>query len=160
MDRDLKKGDIIRTKVGNKDHPNYNQFAFAVCSGSGFGCSMSTIGNAIYVDHQSFDLKQVLANINKTPNMKTSNRWERFWGIEYLADAKKVLARKRKETYFIIPFNEGQELNYIETFEGTLIEATSRAVKIGSQLKRTLTQGTITIEVQDIDGNNVFKKVE
>jgi len=88
MDRDLKKGDIIRTKVGNKENPHYGEFCYSVCSGSGFGCSMNTMGNAIFVDHESFDINEVLSNKSKPPEDKTSDRWERFWGIDYMEEDK------------------------------------------------------------------------
>jgi hypothetical protein len=86
MDRDLKKGDIIRTKVRNKKHSKFREFCYSICSGSGFGCSMNTIGNAIIVDHQSFDLNEVLSNRDKESKQETSGRWERFWGIEYMEE--------------------------------------------------------------------------
>lgn len=86
QDRDLKDGDIIRCKVGKKEHPKYGEYCYAICSGQGFGCSMSTIGNAIFVDHESFDLEEVKTNRNKEPKKETSNRWERFWGIDYLVE--------------------------------------------------------------------------
>lgn len=87
QDRDLKKGDIIRCKVGNKENPHFGQYCYAICSGEGFGCSLSTMGNAIFISNQSFDLDEVLASRNKETKM--DDRWERFWGIEYLIEADK-----------------------------------------------------------------------
>jgi len=52
------------------------------------------------------------------------------------------------ELYFILPRNEGQELNYIETFKGNLVKATERAEKMQKDLKKALPQATITVEVQ------------
>lgn len=86
MNRDLKKGDILRCKVENKDHHKFGQFVYSVCSGVGFGCSMNTLGNAIFVDHEGFDLDMVLKKRNEPSEDKTSNRWERFWDIEVMEE--------------------------------------------------------------------------
>jgi len=49
--------------------------------------------------------------------------------------------------YFIQPYNEGQELNYVETFKGTLKQAKMRAKTMERILKRILKQGIITVDV-------------
>ncbi|MFC1755463.1 hypothetical protein ACFL96_19080 [Thermoproteota archaeon] len=88
QDRNLVKGDIIRCKVGNKSHEKYGEYCYAICSGDGFGCKVSTMGNAIFVDHSSFELSEVLGNKDKDTSAETGDRWERFWGIEYLEAEK------------------------------------------------------------------------
>jgi hypothetical protein len=80
-DRDLKKGDILRTRVENKEHERYGQYAYAICSGNGFGCRHNALGNAIFVDHSSFDLERTLAMRGKLGDPNTSDRWERFWPL-------------------------------------------------------------------------------
>jgi hypothetical protein len=87
MNRDLKEGDIIRCKITKKEHPKYGQWVYAICSGEGFGCSMSTIGNAIFVIHENFDLEEVLKHRNDKEKVEWS-RWERFWGIDVLEESK------------------------------------------------------------------------
>ena len=84
QDRDLKDGDIIRCKVGNKEHPKYGEYYYSVCSGDGFGCNMQSLGNAIFVRHQNFDLEEVLKN--KDNKEGEYERWEAFWGIDYLVE--------------------------------------------------------------------------
>jgi hypothetical protein len=58
--------------------------------------------------------------------------------------------------YFVIPYNEGQELNYIEDFNGDVAQAKTRAEKMAIDLKRALPQATITVEVKNA---NSMKKV-
>jgi len=90
QDRDLVKGDIIRTKVSNESNPRFGEYCYAICSGGGFGCSISTMGNAIFVDFPDFDLNKVLANKDKKADIDKGecDRWERFWGIEYMEETK------------------------------------------------------------------------
>lgn len=83
-DRNLVKGDIIRTRVGNQDHPKYGQYCYAVCSGGGFGCNPSSMGNAIFVDHASFNVQDVIAKKDAPTDQSTFERWEAFWGIQVL----------------------------------------------------------------------------
>lgn len=52
--------------------------------------------------------------------------------------------------FFIIPKNEGQELNYIETFKGDKIDAVRRASEIRIGLQQLLSQGNFTAEVQNM----------
>lgn len=88
MDRDLKAGDVLRTKVGNQDNPNYGQYVYSITTGVGNGNHMHGMGNAIFVDFESFDLDMVLrAQPSYDPHGTTkgrSGRWEAFWGIEIL----------------------------------------------------------------------------
>jgi len=84
MNRDLKKGDIIRTKVRVKTNQHYGKYAYAVCSGDGFGCSLDGMGNAIFVDHQGYDVNEVIAKKDAPTGPETHRRWERFWGIDIL----------------------------------------------------------------------------
>lgn len=85
-DKVLVKGDILRTKVGNKEHPRYGEYYYSVCNGGGFGCNPGSMGNAIFVDHQSFDLNEVLKKRYAPTNRDTFSRWEAFWGIDYLKE--------------------------------------------------------------------------
>jgi len=82
MYRNLEKGDIIRTKVSNPHNPKYGEYVYAVATGEGFGSRTDTIGNAIFVIHQSYDLEKVLENRNV--ETKDWDRWERFWGIDIM----------------------------------------------------------------------------
>jgi len=99
QNRKLEKGDIIRTKVSNKEHKKYGEYIYSICSGSGFGCSMETMGNAIFVYFEGFDLEEVKSKLKIVMNKKAddikyydkylspnSSRWERFWGIEILEE--------------------------------------------------------------------------
>jgi hypothetical protein len=82
----LKKGQILRCKVGNKDHEMYGKYAYAVCSGIGFGCHSNTHGNAIFVDHEGFDLGEVLVKRDGPVDDTTGGRWERYWHIDVLVE--------------------------------------------------------------------------
>lgn len=77
MKETLKEGDVIRTpqKVG---------YAYAICTGSGFGCNPRSIGNAIYVIHEGTDLEEVLKHKDDDPENQNWSRWERYWGIEVM----------------------------------------------------------------------------
>jgi hypothetical protein len=93
MDRNLVAGDILRIRVENAALPEYGQYAYGVCSGSGFGCSMNTIGAAIYVNWVGYDVEEVIGHRDEEPTLGEggtypvrSERWERYWGIEYLAE--------------------------------------------------------------------------
>jgi len=52
------------------------------------------------------------------------------------------------EKYFIIPTNEGQDLNYMEDFQGTMVEARKRAFVMRRALRRILKQGTIDVRIE------------
>jgi len=53
----------------------------------------------------------------------------------------------KKEKWIIQPYNEGQELNYSEIFNGTYADAKRIAHIMEMRLKRALKQGTIKVEV-------------
>ena len=85
--KELKDGDILRVKTKNRNHPKFGQYAYAVCTGTGFGCKPWALGNAIFVHHESFHLTVTL----KGKDAKTSQehdvgeaRWERFWDFEMM----------------------------------------------------------------------------
>ena len=50
--------------------------------------------------------------------------------------------------YYIVPTNEGQELNYNEAFTGSLINAKRRALELRLGLAKLLIQGTIGVEIK------------
>jgi len=56
------------------------------------------------------------------------------------------------KTFFILPTNEGQELNYMETYKGTLESAKKRAKKLAQGLQLILKEGTIGCMVQNQSG--------
>jgi hypothetical protein len=62
---------------------------------------------------------------------------------------KKVMSKIKTKIYFIKPMNEGQELNYIEKYEGTYKNAKKRANEIRINLQKTLKEGTIDVEIED-----------
>lgn len=85
MYRDLKEGDIIRTIVSNKFHQDYDNYWYAIASGDGFGSRINTIGNAIFVIHQSKHLHEIIERKRiKYLGVNETGRWERSWGIEIL----------------------------------------------------------------------------
>jgi hypothetical protein len=63
------------------------------------------------------------------------------------------------KTMFIFPMNEGQELNYIETYKGDLLGASKRAKKMATELQAILKDGTIIVEVQDDRGNTLLTRL-
>ena len=85
-DRDLQKGDLLRTRVEVKENPRYGEYAYGVCSGGGFGCTAHSLGNAIFMDCQTYDLaealryRQIILAGGRTP-MHLHQRWERFWPL-------------------------------------------------------------------------------
>lgn len=84
QDRQLKDGDLLRCKVSNPEHEKYGKWVYGICSGSGFGCSISTMGNAIFMHYQDFDFQKVLTKKKIGEyDVSESTRWERFWGVEY-----------------------------------------------------------------------------
>lgn len=84
----LQKGNIIRTMVGNPNHPRYGEYTYAICTDQGFGCHPNTIENAVYVKYVSFDLSEVRSKkfLDTDLNKGSVDRWERFWGIEALSE--------------------------------------------------------------------------
>ena len=81
INSDLIKGDILSIMVANPTHKDYGKRCYAICSGSGFGCDMESMGNAIYVDHCSTDLESVIRkrDDNTPRDQDTADRWEKFW---------------------------------------------------------------------------------
>ena len=59
-------------------------------------------------------------------------------------------------TWFIQPRNEGQDLNYIEGFEGDNAQAIQRARAMRIELSKAMPQGTITVEVLNKKGDLMF----
>jgi hypothetical protein len=55
-------------------------------------------------------------------------------------------------TYTITCFNEGQELNYVESWKGKKEVAFQRAEILFKQLKEAMTQGEVSVEVTDFTG--------
>lgn len=53
--------------------------------------------------------------------------------------------------YRIIPTNEGQPLNYSESFRATEKEARDKAQKIANNLQKILASATILVEIEEID---------
>jgi hypothetical protein len=86
MNRDLRAGDIIRAKVSNKLNSRYGEYAYGIATGEGFGSSMSSIGNAIYVRHAGYDLERIMSYREGTVPEGRVTRWERSWGIEILIE--------------------------------------------------------------------------
>ena len=82
MDRDLKKGEIIRFKAKNPPNPpkDHDGYIYGRATG-GFGMSVDTIGNAIFIENEAWTYEDCL-------NKKSADsvRWERFWGIEIIAE--------------------------------------------------------------------------
>ena len=60
------------------------------------------------------------------------------------------------ENFTILPLNEGQELNYVETFTGTFEEAKDRADDIKLRLQPILYEGTIQVKVLNMNGKEIF----
>ena len=131
QDRTLVNGDVLRTKVGNKQNPHYGEYCYGVCTGDGFGTSMDTMGNAIYMSYQSFDLQKVIkaaSLIRKGTPAKllggilgdeegdSSSRWERFWGIEYLRVVPEVeVVAPTTERHVRVSYGKLPELGYKNT---------------------------------------------
>jgi len=89
----LKKGDVLRMKVRNPLHPHNGQYAYAMCTGGGFGCQPDTNGNAIFVKYVRYNLYETLSYRKsdlEAFSPEESARWERFWNIEYLVDEEGV----------------------------------------------------------------------
>lgn len=90
-ERDFKKGDILRTRVEIKANPRYGEYAYGVCSGGGFGCRAASLGSAIFMDCQTYDLeealryRQIILAGGQTP-MDLQARWERFWPLWILEE--------------------------------------------------------------------------
>ena len=55
--------------------------------------------------------------------------------------------------FYITPTNEGQDLNYMETYTGTFQGAKERAKTIALRLKPILTQGMIGCKIEKAKGD-------
>jgi len=62
----------------------------------------------------------------------------------------------KKELFYIQPLNEGQELNYIETFEGPFAEAKTRASELIAGLIPVLREGTISAQIENSKTGTVY----
>lgn len=61
--------------------------------------------------------------------------------------------------YFIVPQNEGQDLNYSEAFKGFYVNAKKRAKNMKTGLRRCLPQATISVEIRNESGNKIEEVV-
>jgi hypothetical protein len=61
-----------------------------------------------------------------------------------------------KRLLYIVPKNEGQELNYSEPFTGTREQAGLKAEEMRKVLQAALRMATITVEVQNIHQTVLF----
>lgn len=55
------------------------------------------------------------------------------------------------KSYNIVPTNEGQDLNYIESFNGTLAEVKKKAREMKRCLQNIMTKGTIGCYVTEFN---------
>lgn len=84
-ERFLKKGDILRCKVSNKDNPRHGEWVYSICTGGGFGCNPKGMGSAIFVQHVDFDFAKVMSK-RDIQDAESEERWERNWpGFSYIA---------------------------------------------------------------------------
>jgi hypothetical protein len=61
----------------------------------------------------------------------------------------------KKERFIIEPTNEGQNLNYSETFKGDYEQARKRAEIMKTKLKKALPQGEIGVNILNEEAENV-----
>ena len=73
---------------------------------------------------------------------------------EFKKEESVIKVGKENKKYFITPMNEGQELNYIETHEGSYISAETRAKDMVKALQSILFQGMISAMIES--GNKTF----
>lgn len=64
QDRTIVKGDVLRTKVGNKQNPHYGEYAYGVADGYGNGCRLDSLGSAIFVRWETFDFEETFKHRN------------------------------------------------------------------------------------------------
>ena len=57
--------------------------------------------------------------------------------------------------FFLQPRNEGQELNYIETFRGSQLNARRRAKVMRDALQKDLPQANISVSILDKKGEHI-----
>ena len=63
--------------------------------------------------------------------------------------------KKGYPTFFLVPTNEGQDLNYSEHHIGTINTAKDRAKDIVKGLEPVLYQGSISCRIEDADNNGI-----
>ena len=61
-----------------------------------------------------------------------------------------------KKIFTIQPLNEGQELNYVETLEGTLEEAQKRGIEIVKGLVPVLYFGSISVQITNSTNDDIL----
>jgi len=91
----LNKGDVLRMVVENKSHPKYGQYAYSVCTGGGFGCNPSSLGNAIFVHTETFDFDNAFnhkADVPQKEPVETDKDGNEV--IHIFQDPSKALARE------------------------------------------------------------------
>lgn len=57
--------------------------------------------------------------------------------------------------FFIVPHNEGQELNYIEDYKGDMKGVEDRAFEMFHGLVKVLKGGSISVVIQDDSGKKI-----
>lgn len=62
-----------------------------------------------------------------------------------------------RETFLIEPLNEGQPLNYEETFSGTFEEAKDRADEIKNKLQSIFYQGIIEVQILNKEAKVIWR---
>lgn len=76
----LVDGDILRFRVSNPALNEYGQYAYAVCTGGGFGCDAESMGSAIFVRWVGYDFNEVMSHRKEAEcPPERSERWERRW---------------------------------------------------------------------------------
>jgi hypothetical protein len=83
----LVKGDILRFRVSNPALKEYGQYAYAICTGEGFGCDSGTHGSAIFVEWVGYDFNEVMSHKqgDECPPERFE-RWERRWNLDVLKE--------------------------------------------------------------------------
>jgi hypothetical protein len=61
----------------------------------------------------------------------------------------------KNNTFFIMPTNEGQDLNYVETHTGTIVTAKIRGKEIACALQPILLQGQMGCKIENKDAEEV-----
>lgn len=83
----LVDGDILRFRVSNPALKEYGQYAYAVCTGGGFGCDSGLMGSAIFVRWVGYDFNEVMSHAQDAEcPPERSERWERRWNLDILTE--------------------------------------------------------------------------
>ena len=91
----LVKGDVLRMIVENESHPKFGQYAYSVCTGGGFGCNPSSLGNAIFVHTETFDFDKAFnhkADVPQKEPVETDEQGNEV--IHLFQDPSKAPARE------------------------------------------------------------------